>query len=229
MFYRYPAVKHNALCWSLGALALIAVGAPSLAVAQTDIGLYFGPNFSGMSGSYIESSTYRRGFAGGLFVERHLHRHWSVEVAVNFTQKGAFEVQAPGADSLVDYRFTYLQAPVTGHYLLPLSDSWTLGFFGGGALALGMGCEVKPSTQFEFEDECSATRPGGELEDFDLVVLFGVEIRRVYGGGSRWGFDLRYSMGTRNVLTGAEAAGLSARNNVLDILFRIALPIAGPS
>ncbi len=222
------ALKHSVLKCSLGVLALIGLGA-SPAGAQTEIGLSFGPNFTSMSGSYIESSTYRRGISGGFFVEKRLHRRWSVEVAFNFTQKGAFEVQLAGEDSLVDYRFSYLQVPFTGHFLIPVSDEWTFGLFAGGAFAAGAGCEIKPSSVFEFEDDCSPTTPGGELKDSDIVVLFGVEIRRLYKGGSRFGLDIRYSTGTQTVLEGASAAGLSARNNVLDIFIRIVFPLGGPS
>jgi hypothetical protein len=70
--------------------------------------------------------------------------------------------------------------------------------------------------------------PGGEIAGSDLLIQFGVGIDRIFRGGSGVGFDVRYSIGTKNLWSEAEDNDLTAKNGVLDIKVRFFIPIEGP-
>jgi len=206
-------VQRTALRTSVGVLLLLATSAPS-AHAQVDFGLFAGPTIAHMSGSYVESSIDTWGFVGSAFAEWHFSEHFSVEGAFGISQKGAFEVESPLHDEAYDYRFSYIEIPIAFNYRNAFfGDKWGYRVFAGGAAAFATGCDVKPSSQFSFDEECSTESPGGELAGNDFLIL---------------GFDARYSIGTTNLLSEAEDNGLTAKNRVLDLRFRLFLPLSGP-
>lgn len=210
--------------------SLVFLGATAQpARAQVDVGLYAAPTIANYSGSYVDSSISTWGFVGGLFAEWHLSEHWSIEGSFAYGQMGAFEVESPLTSEAHDYRTVYIQLPIAVNYRTRFAnDRWSLRAFAGGAPAVEVGCDVKPSTQFSFDTECSADTPGGEIESSDALVMFGIGVDRIFVGGSGLGFDARYTLGTANVLSDAEEAGLTVKNRVLDIRFRIFIPIRSP-
>lgn len=221
-------VQRTALRTSVGVLLLLATFVPS-AHAQVDFGLFAGPTIAHMSGSYVESSIDTWGFVGSAFAEWHFSEHFSVEGAFGISQKGAFEVESPLQDEAYDYRFSYLEIPIAFNYRNAFfGDEWGYRVFAGGAAAFATGCDVKPSSQFSFDTECSEETPGGELAGNDFLIQFGFGVDRLFKGGSGLGFDARYSIGTTNLLSEAEDNGLTAKNRVLDLRFRLFLPLSGP-
>jgi hypothetical protein len=204
--------------------------AASPAAAQWDIGIYAGPTLTRLSGSYVESSIHTWGFTGGLFLERYLSPHWSIEGGFNIiSQKGGFEVVSASQPMQYDYRYNYLEIPLAINYITPFAnDAWDFRGFVGATAAFGTECDVKPSTQFSFDTECDAALPGGEFEKFDLLINFGIGADRVFKGGSGFGFDIRYGLGTQNTLGEAEENGLSVMNRELDFRFRVFMPLSGP-
>jgi hypothetical protein len=213
---------------SAGAVLLLAANVSS-AQAQVDFGLTAGPTIADFTGSYVDHSIRTWGVTGGLFVEWHLSRHWSLEGAFSFGQMGAFEVESPLHEESYDYRTAYVLIPVAAVYRTGFfGEKWDFRAFAGGAPALNTGCDVKPSAQFSFDEECGAETPGGEVADSDILIQFGVGVDRVFGGGSGFGFDARYSVGTKNLWSDAVDGGLTAKNGVLDLKFRFFLPLQGP-
>ncbi len=211
-----------------GTLLLLATTA-SPARAQVDFGLYAGPTIATFTGSYVDRAIRTWGFTGAAFVEWHLSRHWSVEAGFGLAQMGAFEVESPLHEEAYDYRTSNLVIPVAAVYRARLGGAgWDFRAFAGGAPAFNSSCDVKPSTQFSFDEECSAESPGGELAGSDILIQFGIGVDRVFAGGSGLGFDARYSIGTSSLFSEAEDNGLTAKNGVLDIKFRFFLPLAGP-
>ena len=221
-------VQRTALWTSVGVLLLLATFAPP-AHAQVDFGLTAGPTIANFSESYVESSIDTWGFVGSAYAEWHFSEHWSMEGAFGISQKGAFEVETPLTAEPHDYRTSYLEIPIAFNYRNAFfGDTWGYRIFAGGAAAFATGCDVKPSSQFSFDEECSAETPGGELAGNDFLIQFGFGVDRLFKGGSGVGFDARYSIGTKNLLSEAEAAGLTAKNGVLDLRVRFFLPITGP-
>jgi len=226
-----PFTINRLLRRSLFGAAALTVASASPAAAQWDFGIFAGPTNADFTGSYVESSVGTWGFTLGVFVERRFSRHFSLEAGVSMLgQAGSFKVKSLGRDSIWDYRTGYLQVPIAVNYLLPIADDkWELRGFAGFSPAFGGSCEIKPSNQFSFDTDCGgAGLPGGDFEKFDLLLQFGVGFDRVFNGGSGFGFDARYSIGTQNVLGEAAANGLSAKNRILDIKFRLFLPLEGP-
>ncbi len=211
-----------------GALLLLAANAPP-ARAQVDFGLTAGPTVATFTGSYVDSAIRTWGFTGSAYVEWHLSRHFSLEAAFGIAQMGAFEVESPLHEGAYDYRTSNLQIPIAAAYRTSFfGDAWDFRVFAGGAPVFNTGCDVKPSTQFSFDEECGAENPGGEIASSDLVIQFGIGADRVFAGGSGVGFDARYSIGTSNLFSEAADNGLTAKNGVLDLKVRFFLPLEGP-
>ena len=212
----------------VGAVCLLAVTA-SPARAQFDFGLTAGPTIANFSGTYVDHSIPTWGFTGGAYFEWHLSPHFSLEAAFGISQMGAFEVETPLSDEAYDYRTSNLQVPIAAVYRTGFfGQDWGFRAFAGGAPVFNTGCDVKPSSQFSFDTECSADTPGGEIAGSDLVVQFGIGVDRIFNGGSGVGFDIRYSIGTKNLWSEAVDNDLTAKNGVLDIKVRFFLPIEGP-
>ncbi len=224
-----PRSVHR-LTFRASAGALLLVGSTALpARAQVDFGLTAGPTIADFSGSYVDSSISTWGVGAGLWVEWHFSTHWSVEGALSFGQKGAFEVESPLTAEAHDYRTSNIEIPIALNYRTGFAhDKWSFRAFGGGAPAFSASCEVKPSTQFSFDEECTAETPGGELESSDFLIQFGIGADRIFKGGSGFGFDARYSIGTSNLFSEAADNDLTVKNGVLDIRFRFILPLTGP-
>ncbi|MDP2469343.1 MAG: outer membrane beta-barrel protein [Candidatus Palauibacterales bacterium] len=214
---------------SLAASALLLSSTASPARAQVDFGLTAGPTIADFTGSYVDHSIRTWGFTGGAYVEWHLSPRFSLEAAFGIAQMGAFEVETPLRGDAYDYRTSNMQIPLAAVYRVPLSgEAWGFRVFAGGAPVFNTGCDVKPSTQFSFDTECSADTPGGEIASSDILIQFGIGVDRLFGGGSGLGFDARYSIGTRNLWSEAEDNDLTAKNGVLDIKVRFFLPLEGP-
>jgi hypothetical protein len=208
--------------------AVLIVSSINSAMGQLDFGFFIGPTYSSMSGSFPQSADGTLGIQVGTFLEQRLHRHWSAEIGVNMVQKGAFNVDIPGATDRVDYRLTYAEFPVLLHLLFPVAGKpLTFGVYTGAAAAMNIDCDVKPSDVFEFESDCLDDTAGGRRRLFEFAIPFGADFRLTFEGGSRLGFDLRYSLGLRTALMGAAAADRTARNNVWTVFFRLALPLIG--
>ena len=223
------AVRVPRLSVATCAAAVCLAATASPAQAQVDFGLTAGPTIANFSGSYIDGSISTWGFTGAAYVEWHLSPHFSLEAAFGISQMGAFEVETPLRDEAYDYRTSNMQIPVAAVYRTGFfGEDWGFRAFAGGAPVFNTGCDVKPSTQFSFDTECSADTPGGEIASSDFLIQFGIGVDRLFRGGSGVGFDARYSIGTKNLFSEADANDLTVKNGVLDIKVRFFLPIEGP-
>ena len=214
---------------SSAAAALLLATTSSPAKAQVEFGLTGGPSIADFSGSYVDHSISTWGVTIAAYVEWHFSPHWSVEGSFGMVQMGAFEVESPLYDEAYDYRTSNLQVPIAAVYRTPFfGDTWGFRAFAGGAPVFNTGCDVKPTTQFSFDTECSMDTPGGEIAGSDLLIQFGVGVDRLFSGGSGIGFDARYSIGTKNLWSEAVDNDLTAKNGVLDIKVRFFWPLEGP-
>ncbi len=195
--------------------------------AQLAVGLNVGPIFTNLSGSFIESSTTTSGIYIGAMVEYQIHRRWAIETGFTSVQKGAFDVVAAGSDGVRDFRTSYVQIPLRVRYLIPFAgDKWVFGPFVGAGFSFNGSCKVRDTGFPIFDDECSSSTPGGPMEKTDVLFAFGVVLDRVFGQ-SAFGFDARYSHGTKDVFADAAAEGLTAKNRTFDIKFRMVFPSFG--
>jgi len=139
-------------------------------------------------------------------------------------QKGAGGV--PVGRELVDYRLTYLEAPLTLGRAFPIDGGrWTVTPYAGLTLARLSDCGLRFQGQSRYR-ACGAARPGGEAEPFEPSVPVGVALRRRDPGGSRLVADLRYAHALSPVLEPGEAA---ARTRTLQARLGFTLPLGAAS
>lgn len=221
---------HRSALRAAAAALLLLLAAAAPARAQVDFGISAGPTIADFTGSYVDSSIRTWGVAFYFYVEWHFAEHFSLEGGISpLNQKGAFEVESPLYGEAYDYRTTYFEIPIAVNYRNSFfGDLWGYRIFAGGSPAFSTGCDVKPSSQFSFDTECGAETPGGELAGSDFLIQFGFGVDRLFKGGSGLGFDARYSIGTSNLFSEAEANGLTAKNGVFEMRVRFFLPITGP-
>jgi hypothetical protein len=194
---------------------------------QLEVGLNVGPTLTNISGSFIESSSTTSGIYIGAMLEYQFHARWAVETGFTSLQKGAFNVTAAGSDGEWDYRTSYVQIPVRLRYLIPFAgDNWIFGPFVGAGFSFNGSCKVRQTGFPIFDDDCSSATPGGSMEKTDFMYSFGVVLDRVFGQ-SAFGFDARYSHGTKDIFVDAAAEGLTAKNRTFDIKFRMVFPSFG--
>lgn len=210
------------------ALAMLA-GAAGAARAQVAFGLNVGPSLTHVSGSLIEDSHLTAGIYLGALLDVRFGSRWALETGVNSVQKGAFSAKVAGEDGLWDLKTSYVQIPVRLKYLIHFADDrWVFAPFGGAAVSLSGSCQIREAGFPLFDDDCTSETPGGPVEKHDVLVSVGFAMDRVFGS-SAFGFDVRYSRGTRNVFPEPAEEGLTSYNSTFDFKIRLIFPNFGGS
>lgn len=206
-------------------LLVLAAGLalPRSARAQWQIGFQGGPTVSTLSGSFVDAADPVLGGTVGIDLERWLGPGWVIDVDVALVQRGAGDL--PAGSRLVDFRLSYLEAPITVGRTFPLfGGGWRIGPYAGAALSWLSSCGMRFQGQHDYMD-CVEERPGGEPSRLDPSVPVGVALRHRYPGGSRISVDVRYSYSLSSALTPGD---LSARSHLLQVVFGFTLPLSGP-
>jgi hypothetical protein len=202
------------------ALAALPGLGPTAAAGQTYVGLAAGATIARMSGSLVERADVAFGAQVGLDLEIAASPNWLIDAEFMYVQKGVSNV--PRGSDLVDFRHSYLEAPITVNRLFGiLGGRWAVSPYLGAAVGLNQGCGVRSLGEFEYSD-CNETTPGGTARRLEVSLPLGLALRRRYPGGARLAFEARYSLGLTSVL---ETTGQTARNGVLALLFSFALPL----
>ena len=207
---------------------VVAVCLATTAEAQkSHIGILAGPTASSMNGDYIVSTSgLELGFSFLATLDREFGDHWGFATGVGWMQKGGekLELADQGGDRY-GYSTSYLVVPLNARYKFRFSK-FSLAPYTGIDVGFSLGCKVKPSTQFEFDDTCEEGTPGGTLTSLDLSVPIGLVWSIEFPGGSRFTIaDLSYNVGLTNVFSAAQAAGQKARNAVWVFQFGFAMPL----
>jgi len=207
---------------------VVAVCLATTAEAQkSHIGILAGPTASSMNGDYIVSTSgLELGFSFLATLDREFGDHWAFATGVGWYQKGGekLELADQGGDRY-GYSMSYLVVPLKARYKFRFSK-FSLAPYTGVEIGVGLGCKVKPSTQFEFDETCEEGTPGGTQEQLELSVPIGLVWSIEFPGGSRFTIaDISYHVGLTNVFSAAQAAGQKARNGVLVYQFGFAIPL----
>jgi hypothetical protein len=208
------------------AVLATCVTAP-VAAQRSHIGIQGGPTVSTMSGDYITSTSgLELGFSFVALIDREFGEHWGIEAAVGWYQKGGEKLElADSAGARFGYSTSYLEVPLKVRYKFRFAKM-SLAPYSGVAIGVGLGCKWKPSTQFEFDDECDVGTPGGNLKPVDVGIPIGLVWSIEFPGGSRFTIaDVSYHLGLTNVFEAAKGAGQSARNSVFVYQFGFAIPL----
>ena len=209
-------------------LVLMALMAPGVR-GQVAFGLNVGPSLTHVSGSLIEEGHLTAGIYLGALIDWQLGRRWALETGVNSVQKGIFSARIAGEDGIWDLRTSYVQVPLRLKYLIPFADDrWVFAPFGGVSASLSGSCEIRAAGFPAFDDECDSTTPGGPVETHDILFSIGFAMDRVFST-SAFGFDVRYSRGTRNVFPEPAKDGLTSYNSTIDLKVRLIFPHIGGS
>jgi hypothetical protein len=187
----------------------------------------FGPTASSMTGDYIVSSSgLELGVSFLATLDREFGKHFAFATGIGWYQKGGEKLElADQGGSRFGYSTSYLKVPLKAHYKFRFS-TFSLAPYTGIEVGIGLGCKVKPSEQFEFDEACEEDTPGGTLEKLDLSVPIGLTWSIEFPGGSRFTIaDVSYHVGLTNVFSAAQAAGQKARNAVWVYQFGFAIPL----
>ncbi len=206
-------------------LICLWLGFTPAAVAQVSVGFTGGVTWSGMTGSFVDGSGRELGSVIGLNAEYQIGRLWVLDAEFNLTQKGADDLRLPTSAELIDFRHKYLEVPILLHHVFRLPGGrFAVHPYAGGAVGLNVGCDLRYEDSFTFEP-CEEATPGGLGRRVDASVVIGVAFRRRFGGLSTISLESRLSLGLTTVSEEAHAGGLSARNNVVHVLFSFGLPL----
>jgi hypothetical protein len=204
-------------------------GTAGVARAQVAFGLNVGPSLTHVSGSLMEEGHLTAGIYLGALIDLQINRRWALETGVNSVQKGIFSAKVAGEDGVWDLKTNYVQIPLRLKYLIYFADDrWVFAPFGGVSASLSGSCEIRAAGFPAFDDTCDSTTPAGPVEKHDILFSLGFALDRVFGT-SAFGFDFRYSRGTRNVFPEPAKEGLTSYNSTFDMKVRLIFPHFGGS
>ena len=209
------------------AVVVAACLATSAEAQRSHIGIMAGPTVSTMTGDYINSTSgLELGFSFLLSLDREFGDHWAFATGVGWLQKGGEKLELADQDGdRYGYSTSYLVVPLNARYKFRFSK-FSLAPYTGIDVGVNLGCKVKPSEQFEFDETCEEGTPGGTMEKLELSVPIGLVWSIEFPGGSRFTIaDLSYHVGLTNVFSAAQAAGQKARNAVWVFQFGFAMPL----
>ena len=215
----------RAAMFALGTLVTLA---PPLRAQGSHLGLLAGPTAATNRGDYVAgTSGLELGFSLLAVLDREFSRVWGVQVGVGWVQKGGRKLRFSGQTSSHGFQTQYVDFPVSVFAKIHLANGrLALRPHAGIAVGLAMACQYKPGDQFEFEEDCGATTPGGELEAVEVSAPLGAALTVEFPGGSKFTIlDVGLQLGLTNVLSGAAAVGQSAANTVWSFRFGLLAPL----
>jgi hypothetical protein len=156
-------------------------------------GITLGPNYSKLSGSYIESSDWLQNPMVGGWFEYRDHDNFSVALEFNWLRKGGKNIITTAGDTLSTLEVGYLEFPLILTAMLPVGERWDWGIYSGATLAFQTSCNVLPkgATRREVCKDASGT---------EWSIPFGGGFA-YYMPESRGALilDLRYSLGVDRI------------------------------
>jgi hypothetical protein len=175
-----------------------------------------------VSGEEITGSDAQWGIMLGLNFEYEIARDWQIDVEFGLSQKGGDKVETP--DGVFDYRFNYIEIPVTVNRLFWLNEGpWAISPFAGLSIGLKSGCSIRPAAQREVEfEDCSVDTPGGDTVSQMLGLPIGVALRRRYPGGSAFAVEARY---TAMLNSGKEEGEFMGKSNTFAVMASFTFPL----
>ncbi|NKB88845.1 MAG: outer membrane beta-barrel protein [Acidobacteria bacterium] len=202
------------------AAAVLVVSSPAL--AQARVGFTVGPALSKVSGEGISSSDAQWGIMLGLNLEYEIARDWQIDLEFGLSQKGGDKVVTP--DGVFDYRFDYIEIPLTVSRLFWLNDGpWAVSPFAGLSIGLKSKCAIRPAGDRDVEfEECTVSTPGGDTVSQMYGLPFGVALRRRYPGGSSFAVEARY---TAMLNSGTEAGTFMGKSNTFAVMASFTFPL----
>ena len=201
----------------LAGLSLLLLSAAPL-VAQDQAGLSLGASQSKLSGDDVTvSGDARWGFYGGAFGETRVADFLTLNLGVNYAQKGGEGlVGTTLLDSeRVDLAVNYVELPFLVELTLPLGRTWDLLAYGGIAAAFNVSC--KAAVAGGDKESCKDTPLGGAKTEWGLPVGGGLSY--TLDDGEMIVFEARYTWGLNDAVSDA-----SVRSQAWYFIVRLVKP-----
>lgn len=189
-------------------------------VAQSDpvtIGIKAGTNVANASVNPALPADFskspRTGFIGGVSAELKLAEPLSLQLETLYTQKG-FEVSgttSAGTRTTATYKFDYVEVPLTLKATLGSGPIRPYVFAGPNVGFRVAAKAAVPGGSVDFKDETKLT---------DVALDFGAGIVYQLDAKTALVFDVRYSLGLTNVITGGDP-GSSSKSRDVKLLFGV--------
>jgi len=195
------------------AMLLLSFGTNTIYAQQPGFGLKGGMNFSNFGGDDAGTWDSRTGFSFGGFANSSFSDLFFVQPELLYTTKGAATTSAFGAGERETrtLKFSYLEIPILGKFVIPFSDSNFLPMLYAGPY---MAFKLSSKLHIESDDlDTESSFDDARTTDFGFVFGggVGVPIRE-----NIIGLEIRYNMG----LTSFDKSdnNLSIKHNVVMVM-----------
>ena len=204
----------------LRAAALVAVlmaALPAAAAAQMQAGLRGGVNFANVTGRDADNAfDSRPGFLGGAFLEAPFADIVSIELGLQYSQKG-FKV--PGFGSSRTAQLDYFEVPALLTVLFPAGARTSLALYAGPTFSFAVRCR---GDIFGFDAiDCR----DAEVRTFDLGGDVGAGLRFPLASGSTFMVDGFYDFGFQSF--DAARNPFDMKNQVFSLTAGLMVPVGG--
>ncbi len=160
-------------------------------------GIHAGAAYSNLNGDVLAASDATWGPFAGVAAEYFFASSFSIELEVNYVQKGNKTGRVGDNDFELDLKFVELPLILNGYHAF--SENWLGSLYAGLALALKVACDVRVDDQPQAD--CSAAQFTGEAESIEWSVpLGGGVVYKLPGKNSVLRLDARYSIGLSDVV-----------------------------
>jgi opacity protein-like surface antigen len=171
-------------------------------IAQDRAGLTVGATDSDLTGDDVVAATDARwGYHIGGFAETDVSESLSLNLGVNYTQKGGSGLLGTGLldSERVELDLNYVELPLLVELKLPLGSTWSLMAYGGIGAAFNVSC--KAALGGGEKEPCKDTGLGGPKTEWGVPAGGGLAYR--LANGESIVLDVRYTWGLNDVVSNA--------------------------
>jgi len=192
-------------------LLLMIMAFTPLSIAQMQLGLKAGVNFSTLIGDDAEGAESLTGFTGGIFFMYQFNKMFAIQPEVYYTMKGATDQETLAGETIeATLSLDYIEVPILFKLLIPIENSSIApSLFVGPSIGFNMTAKAKLEYQGEsYEEDIEDVNPT------DIGLVFGAGLGFPVGQ-NELGFDFRYILGLSSVDDSAE--NFDIKNSVINL------------
>jgi hypothetical protein len=201
------------------ALCLLLAAAPLAAQDEhSDLGFQLGYSRASFSSDVGGLSESRSGSLFGVFVGAPLAGPLSGQAELFLAKKGGgLSAVVNNTPVQVSVQLVYLELPLLARFAIPVGGRLHPNLFGGGAVALNIGCDIQAEIPGVLEQEACDEAGDVSVTTFDLGYVFGAGIEYDWRD-SNARIEIRRTIGVRDV-----TAKDPTQNRAWALLFAITL------
>jgi hypothetical protein len=201
------------------AVALLVVAAPAAAQTEhSDLGFQLGYSRARFSGDQSGLGESRSGSLFGMFVGTPVAGPLTAQAEIFLAKKGGgLSTTVDNTLVEVSVQLVYIEVPLLARFIIPLGGRLHPNLFGGGSLALNIGCDIQA--------EASGLLAQQACDEAGDVAVHTIDLGAVVGAGFEYDWrdsnlrvEIRQTIGLRTV-----SPGDPAKNRAWALLFGITL------